>query len=225
MAFSAHTLDFLFINKLNDSREWFNERRDEYEEFVLNPMRQLVTDLRPAIMEIDPLLICEPKVNKSISRVFRDTRFSKDKSIFRDTFWCTFMRDKKLYHGMPGFFFELSPRNFRYGCGYYQVRPEVTHTVRQMILAGNADFKKAKKCVENSKKFTIMSDYIKRSKYPDQPEDVRLWLDMKNYGVIHESTDFELLFSENLAGVLAGEFKSLKPLYDFLIKAENMTKN
>ena len=223
MAFSAHTLDFLFINKLQDSREWFNERRDEYEEFVLNPMRQLVTDLAPAIMEIDPLMICEPKVNKSISRVFRDTRFSKDKSIFRDTFWCTFMRDKKLYHGMPGFFFELSPRMFRYGCGYYQVRPEVVDTVRQMILAGNLEFKKAKTCVEKNKKFSLMSDFYKKTKYPDQPEDIRLWLDMKNYGVIHESTDFELLFSDNLAGVLAKDFKALKPLYDFLIKAESIT--
>ena len=81
MPFSAQTLDFLFLNKLHDSREWFNERRDEYDAVVMEPMRKLVSNLAPVMMEIDPLLICEPKVNKSISRIFRDTRFSKDKSI------------------------------------------------------------------------------------------------------------------------------------------------
>lgn len=223
MPFSAHTLDFLFLNKLHDSREWFNERREEYDEFVMEPMRRLVTDLAPVMMEIDSLLICEPKVNKSISRVFRDTRFSKDKSIFRDTFWCTFMRDKKLYHGMPGFFFELSPRGFRYGCGYYQARPEVIDTVRKMILAGNPDFKRAERCLAKNSKFQMMNDNYKRSKYPDQPEKIRKWLDMKNHGVIFNSADFELLFSESLALTLAEDFKALKPYYDFLLKAELAT--
>lgn len=224
MAFSEKTLDFLFLNKLHDSREWFNERREEYETFVMEPMRKLVSDLAPVMMEIDPLLICEPKVNKSISRIFRDTRFSKDKSIFRDTFWCTFMRDKKLYHGMPGYFFELSPRGFRYGCGFYQARPEAVETIRNMILAGNPDFKKAEKCIIKNSKFAMMGESYKRSKYPEAPENLRKWLDLKNHGVICDSTDFELLFSENLVFELAGDFKSLKPYYDFLLKAEIITE-
>ena len=224
MAFSAHTLDFLFLNKLHDSREWFNERREEYDTFVMEPMRKLVSDLTPAMLEIDPLLICEPKVNKSISRIFRDTRFSKDKSIFRDRFWCTFMRDKKLYHGMPGFFFELSPEGFRYGCGYYQARPEVMDTLRKMILAGNPDFIKAEKCVLNNPKFAIVGDSYKKSKYPDVKENLRKWLDLKNHCVIYDSADFELLFSENLVLQLAEDFKTLKPFYDFLLKAELMTE-
>lgn len=224
MSFSANTLDFLFLNKLHDSREWFNERRYEYEQFVLEPMRKFVVELAPAIMEIDSLMICEPKVNKSISRIFRDTRFSKDKSIFRDTFWCTFMRDKKLYHGMPGYFFEISPRGFRYGCGYYQASPETMNTIRQMILAGSPYFKKAQRCVENNPKFQLREETVKRTKFPDQPENLRRWLDMKNHCAIAESTDFDLLFSETLSKTIAEDFKALVPLYNFFIKAESMTK-
>lgn len=223
MPFSAQTLDFLFMNKLHDSRDWFNERREEYDRDVMEPMRKLVSDLAPVMMEIDPLLICEPKVNKSISRIFRDTRFSKDKSIFRDTFWCTFMRDKKLYHGMPGFFFELSPRGFRYGCGYYQARPEAVDTVRKMILEGSPDFKKAERCIAENNKFKMMGERYKKTKFPDASEEMRNWLDLKNHGVIYSSTDFELLFSENLVFQLAEDFRALKPYYNFLLKAELAT--
>ena len=120
MPFCDESLDFLFLNRLNDSKTFFNENRSEYERLVLQPLRQLVTDIEPAIHEIDPFLVCEPKVGKSISRIFRDTRFTHDKHIFRDVMWCTFYRDRKLFGSMPAFFFEFSPRCTRWGCGYYQ---------------------------------------------------------------------------------------------------------
>ena len=49
MAFSAKTLDFLFMNKLHNDKVWFSEHRDEYEENVLKPMRELVDELAPAL--------------------------------------------------------------------------------------------------------------------------------------------------------------------------------
>ena len=87
MNFSKEGLDFLFENRLMDSKPWFIEHRDIYEEKVLEPMRELVEALAPTINEIDDRMICEPKIGKSISRIYRDTRFTHDKSIFREKIW------------------------------------------------------------------------------------------------------------------------------------------
>lgn len=220
MPFSEETLKFLFENRVVDSKAWFLEHRADYERFVLEPMRELVTALTPAIMSIDPLLICEPKVGRSISRIYRDTRFSHDKSTFRDIMWCVFIRDKKLYNGLPGFWFEFSPRIFRYGCGYYQASAEAMEAMRDMVIAEEKTYKAAKKAFDKQSVFHLGDSKYKRSRHPEQPEEKREWLDQRSLDFITESEDFELLFSNALADKLAADFKLLVPMYDFMMAAE-----
>lgn len=74
MPFTEETLEFLVMNKLSDSREWFHAHHDEYERLVVEPLAELVCALTPAMAEIDPNIICVPKVGKTISRIWRDTR-------------------------------------------------------------------------------------------------------------------------------------------------------
>lgn len=74
MPFTDETLEFLVRNKLMDSRVWFHEHRAEYERLVVEPLAELVEALSPAMAEIDPAIMCIPKVGKSISRIWRDTR-------------------------------------------------------------------------------------------------------------------------------------------------------
>jgi len=66
MPFSDKSIDFLFENRVVDNKAWFLEHRAEYESLVLDPMRELVTALTLAMHSIDPLLICDPKVGRSI---------------------------------------------------------------------------------------------------------------------------------------------------------------
>lgn len=75
--FSEKTIEFLKLNKLNNSKEWFNDHKDEYEEYVLLPLKELVYSLTSFMQSVDPLIICDASVNKTISRIYRDIRFSK----------------------------------------------------------------------------------------------------------------------------------------------------
>ncbi len=222
MSFSKSSLDFLFQNRINDSKPWFLEHKNEYNELVLKPLCELVTALEPAVHEIDKYLICEPKVGRSVSRIYRDVRFSNDKSVFRDVMWCTFMRDKKLYHGVPAFFFEVSPVGFRYGCGYYQASVESMDAMRQLILDGDRDFLSAIKAFKKQSVFHLEDVKYKRTKFPDQPDELREWLDQKSVCLIANSGDFDMLFSDGLAKKLADDYRSIKPIYDFLMKSESM---
>ena len=186
-------------------------------------MLQLVRDLTPTMLEIDALLCCEPKVGKCISRIFRDTRYSRDKHVFRDVMWVSFFRRRQLYYGMPGFFFELSPRGLTWGCGYYQASPEAMDAVRAMILAQDADFLAAQDVFASHGDFFLDDCRYKRTKYPSAPEALRRWLDLKNVCLLKRSEDFSLLLRDDLYALLAADFREMKPLYDFLIKAESRT--
>jgi len=221
MPFSQKTLDFLLTNRLMDSKAWFQDHRGEYEEFVLTPLRQLVIDLSPTIAAIDPLLICEPKVSRSISRIFRDTRFSRDKSIFREVMWCSFMRDRRMFHGLPGFYFEINPAGYSYGCGYYQAAPEAMEAMRDLIRAGDRSYRAARRACEKQDVFQLLDTRYKRTRHPDAEERDRLWLDQRSICLAAEGCDLALLFSPTLHETLASDFMKLLPVYRFLQKAES----
>ena len=94
MPFSEATLDFMALNRVMNSREWFHEHRDEYLSLVVEPIAELVEDMAPEMWKIDPSLIIIPKVGKSISRIWRDTRRGPELPIYRDVMWITLLRAK-----------------------------------------------------------------------------------------------------------------------------------
>src|SRR5271157_2207894 len=90
--FSAKSPAFLKELKEHNDKMWFEAHRHKYEECLLGPMRRLVSDLGEFTLSIDPLLEIRPVVNKTISRIYRDTRFSRNKLPCKTTMWITFKR-------------------------------------------------------------------------------------------------------------------------------------
>ncbi len=219
MPFTNETLHFLFENRLQNSKVWFDEHKPQYQEFVINPLIELVKDLTPTVLSIDDRLICEPKIGKCISRIYRDTRFSKDKSLYRDLMWVVFIRDKKLFYGMPGFFCEVSTSGFTFGCGYYDAGTQTMNSIRNLILNNHISFQDALAAYESQDLFFLTGDEYKKNRYPDSPENITNWLNRKNIAFISESNDFNLLFSEDFASYIAKGYKILEPIYKFLISA------
>lgn len=220
MPISQAALDFLTENRFEDSRDWFHAHKRQYESLVLAPLADLVEELAPTMRSLDPALIVEPRVDRCISRIYRDTRFSRDKFRYRDVMWIVFMRDKKLCHGPPAFFFEFSPRGFRCGCGYYQARPEVMAAGRALILENAPAFRKALRFFEEQSVFKLEGESYKRTRHAAQPPALRAWLDRKNWYAARQETDPSPVFAPDWGQVLAADFTRLKPVYDFFCAAE-----
>ena len=225
MPFSSKTLDFLLENKLHDSKDWYDSHKDDYRQYVIKPMAELVEALTPIMLEIDGLFVTEPKVGKTLSRVRRDTRFTNDKSLYRDTAWLVFIRDKKAFPCYPGFFFELSPRGFRYGCGYLEQDKDSLTAMRDMILNGDPAFNEANAAYKSQNVFALVGDTYKRSRYPEQSDELQSWLNRKYIDFIRDSEDFDLLFSDRLAAVVIDDLLLLEPEYHFMLKAEEKRAN
>lgn len=225
MALSAKTLDFLVENRLNNSRDWYQAHKAGFQSLVFEPMAGLVEQLAPAMREIDPQLVTEPKTDRTISRVYRDTRFSKDKSLYRDVMWLVFLRDKKAFPDAPGFFFEFSPQGFRYGCGYYSAPPKLMDAIRSLVLNHDRSFLLARDSLAAQPVFTLEGEKYKRPRYPDAAPEEQDWLDRKGISFLHNSKDFDLLFSDRLADTLSQDFELLKPAYEFLCRANSLAQS
>lgn len=216
--FSSEALKFLFENRMNNSKEWYDNHKSDYKTYVYNPLVELVNELSPTIREIDEQVITIP--SKLISRVRRDTRFTKDKTLYRDNAWIVFLRDKALMSTSPCFWFDLNQKGTSYGVGYYGAETGSMAKMREMILNRHPLFVKALSCYESQDQFIIGGDMYKRSKFPEQPENLKTWLDRKNIYFESIQDGFGLAFSKELPEILKEGFLRLKPIYDFLCMVE-----
>ena len=76
---------FTFFNQLkkNNTRDWFEKHRSDYDEFVLHPAREFVIEMGNKLRKIAPGVNAIPKINQSLFKINRDVRFSKDKSPYK----------------------------------------------------------------------------------------------------------------------------------------------
>ena len=81
--FTPESLSFFESLAANNNKVWFEEHRDDFEQCLMEPLKGLVSDLSGAMLAIDPELVTIPAVDKTISRIYRDTRFSRNKSPYK----------------------------------------------------------------------------------------------------------------------------------------------
>jgi len=217
--FSPKTLKFLRGLKANNNKAWFQAHRADYEKYVLQPLRDLVIDLGDFMLDIDPFFEITPSVNKTISRIYRDTRFSKDKSPFRSTVWFTFKNQKKDWTThVCGYFFELSVNSYRYGMGFYNAAPNIMSRFREMINENPKEFLKAISFFAKQKTFVLEGEKYKRIIDKTKPEKIQNWYQRKNMYLVCNRKIDDTLFSSKLVDDLASGFNLIAPFYHYLQK-------
>ena len=133
--FTNTTIGYLKDLAANNNKEWFENNRETYEVHLLSPLRQLSTSLGIVIMSIDKEIEIAPNVNKTISRIYRDIRFSNDKSPFRTDQWLTFRRPNKQWGNVPEFYFYFTPEEYQYGMGFYAATSQNMKLIRSHLSA------------------------------------------------------------------------------------------
>lgn len=215
--FSRKTFAFLRDIGRNNDKAWFEAHRAEYEEHVLKPLRDLVTDLADFMLGIDLSFEVAPAVGKTISRIHRDTRFSKDKSPFRDHMWIVFKRSGKDWaRYMPAYFLEISPRSYQYGLGFYEAAPDLMARFRQRIDEDPESFLKAVGWFARQKVFTLEGERYKRPIGRDKPEPLRTWYGYKSFYLTHDRPIDDAVLSPKFADQLMKHFGLAAPLYRYV---------
>ncbi|WP_392562769.1 DUF2461 domain-containing protein [Orbus sturtevantii] len=216
--FSQAGLNFLQEVRKQNSREWFAENREVYDDELIKPFRSLVEQLTSGMLIIDEWFETKPAIGKTISRINRDTRFSHDKSLYRSRLWLTFKRPSKDWKESPVYFFEIAPDMYRYGLGYYCAPKQTMDIFRSEINQDPNKFLDVIRCVK--KPFELVGEKYKRPLIKDQPEQIANWYNRKNFAIMATSTQIEDIFKADLAKKLLKGFKQLTPLYNYLMRIE-----
>lgn len=217
MAFSGfypEGLDLLIENRLQNSKPFYDEHKDAIKRLVQQPMADLILEISDAMREIDPLFVLVP--SKMISRVRRDTRYTRDKTLYRDHAWCTFCRPKNGYDARPCYYFEVMPDSWGYGAGYYRANPAELAVLRQFVLREDKRFLDAFDAVRRSGKFELYGEEFKRPKFPDAKPEYQPWLNKKNIGLSYSCTDFGPLFAGTFVDGMLKDLRAIAPFYHFL---------
>lgn len=214
--FSTKTLDFLKDLKANNNKVWFEANKQDYQNDLLEPMQNLIMDLGEFMLTIDPNLEIKPAVDKTISRIYRDTRFSRDKSPYKSTMWITFKRPRKDWKDAPVYFFEISPRSYRYGMGFYSASLQTMERLRNMISKKPAEFLEAISFYSRQKTFTVEGEKYKRILNNSIPEEVQDWYQRKNLYLVCNRNIDDHLFNRVLIDDLISGFGLLAPFYHYL---------
>ncbi len=213
---------FKFLRELNrnNNREWFAENKSRYENDVRDPAVEFVSQLQKPLAKIAPLLQAIPKAHGgSVMRIYKDTRFSKDKTPYKTNVGISLRHEADKNIHAPGAYVHLDPKECFVGVGCWRPESRVLSAIRASI---DEDAKRWKRVRDNKRfveHFELAGERLKTS-----PRDYS-----KDHPMIDDlrRIDFIGVAPLTQAEITSGEFVSLvidrikraKPLMEFLCDA------
>ncbi len=132
--FPKQAVDFYSGLAADNSKAWFDSHKNEYENFVMEPAREFVYALGIRLKEISPRIIADPRVNKSIFRPYRDTRFSRDKSPYKTHLGIFFWEGTGAKMECSGYYFHLEPPIVMLATGMHCFQKKQMEAYREAVV-------------------------------------------------------------------------------------------
>lgn len=209
------TYQFFWDIAFHNEKSFYEENKDRYRKNVYEPLKELVIALTPTVQEIDAAFNIRPA--SAVSRIRRDTRYSQDKTMFRDHAWLGFRRPGGMLSESLVVYAEFEREGYGYGMGMYGSNPELMREIRPRILANPQKFLALVKDPAFTDRFEVMGDLYKRPKFTDAPEDVLPYLNRKGLSFCFSSPNLKKTLSPAIADEIIEGFQMLKPVYRLLM--------
>jgi uncharacterized protein (TIGR02453 family) len=209
-----------FLEELgkNNNREWFHANKPRYEESKAM-FEQFVNSLLPAIAKFDDS-VRFLTAKDCTWRIYKDIRFSKDKTPYKTNMGAFMAKGGKKNHG-PGYYFHVEPGNFFVSGGVWMPEPEITKKIRQEIYYNYDEFRGILDHKEFRKYFSGIDDWDRQKLPPrDFPKDfpgIDLLLN-RSFTISHE-LDKKIFFSDRLLEYVVKVYKAMLPYNTFLRRA------
>ena len=228
MSFTPSALQFLRGLSAHNEKPWFEAHRSEYEQEVRDPMRELIEEMLVRFHDFAPEIGGDPK--RSMFRINRDVRFSKDKSPYKTHAACWFHHrgaSRRVgtdgEQGSAGFYFHLEPGGkSMLGAGVWMPPRPQLNRLRDEIVQKPKLFDQMARSLP--KRFGGIHDYsmltrVPRGYPPDHP--AAHWLRYQSFTSGRSLTDSHVT-SKSLTSLLAREYEALLPLVRWVNRAFNL---
>lgn len=161
--FTEGLFEFLIDLRMNNDREWFRENKRRYDRDVKEPLLRFIEDFEPRLHSVSAHFIADARANGgSMFRIYRDVRFSRDKSPYKTQAAAHFRHEAGKTAHAPGFYLHLSPDEVYAGVGIWQPDSESLARIRNAIDADPGKWERAAKDEAFLQEFTIGGDSLKR---------------------------------------------------------------
>lgn len=214
--FTDETIQFFLDLKFHNNTPYFHENHHRYVETVQTPFYEMISDLGEDMRKIDPLMEIRPY--KCLSRIHRDTRFSRDKSPYRDHLWFLFRRAAEPRDKSLNYFFEFGPDRLNWGMGLWGENRELMDLFRKR-MRNNPSGIMALIDDMNMPDHGLMlgGNFFKRIDIPPEiPQRLRIWYAGRDLYIYKEQANYQSAFSEQILKEVSKDFRILAPLYQML---------
>ncbi|MEW6264921.1 MAG: DUF2461 domain-containing protein [Thermodesulfobacteriota bacterium] len=218
--FKPETLRFFRDLAANNDKLWFESHRSEYEEHILTPARSLVLVLGRRLRKTAARVQADPRVNQSLFRLNRDTRFSRDKTPYKTHLALWFWEGPGPRMECSGYYFHLEPQRLMLGAGVYRFPDRMIEEYRRSVVhpKHGPALAKALDRVTGGGLFTIGGRHFKKTPRDFDPSHKNA--DLLLYNGLYAGTETpvpEELFSDLLVDYCLDRFEKMRPLHQWLL--------
>ena len=213
--FPPEAMTFLRGLKKHNTREWFQPLKEIYEEKVKAPMIDLVAALMRRMDDFAPDYTGDP--GKAIYRIYRDTRFSKNKTPYKTHIAAIFKHRDLVKHSGAGFYFSVAPEEIEVGGGVYMPMPEDLLAIRNHLAEHHEEFRRIAAARSVRRLFgEIAGESLSRAPkgYPAE-HPARDLLRMKQF-LFFGTLEPSLATTPKLYRELVIRFQAMSPFLEFL---------
>jgi len=162
--FTPETIGFLNELKKNNNREWFKENKPRYEELVLDVALRFIQSMQDPLEKIAPHFTVIPKrMGGSLMRVYRDTRYAKDKTPYKTNIGIQFRHEQAKDVHSPGYYVHIDTEQIFLGVGMWRPDSDPLFRIRQRIVDKEAEWLRASQDKKFSRHFKLGGQTLSRA--------------------------------------------------------------
>jgi len=199
----------------NNKRDWFLPRKEIFETKVKQPMCELVEALNASMLKFAPQYVTN--AGKAVFRFYRDTRFSKDKSPYKQQIAASFPRHGLERHAGAGLYFAVSHKEVAVGGGIYMPTPETLLAIRAYLADHHREYRKIAASSAIRKLFgEVQGEQLTRvpKGFPPAHPAADL-LRMKQF-LLYIELEPDIVTTPKLFGEIESRFRAMIPFLEFL---------
>lgn len=214
--FPEKTVEFFLNLRFHNDNSFFKAHEDEYRQFVKEPFYSFIQAMAPAVSKIADDMELRPA--KCMARIRRDTRFTKDKSPFRDHMWLLFRRACEPRDNAVMYWFEISPEAVEWGLGFWgDNRPAMDALRRRMETHPSEFLSVLEKCRLPEEGFLLYGDCYQRMKAPaGLPMALAPYYPRKSLYIKRTDVPLRAAYSGDIIDLVSRDYLRLKPMYELL---------
>ncbi|MCG8470178.1 MAG: DUF2461 domain-containing protein [Gemmatimonadetes bacterium] len=169
--FSNELFAFIKELKANNDKPWFEENKPRYEEHIKRAATRFIEDFGPHLEKISPHFVADPRGNGgSLFRIYRDTRFSKDKTPYKTHVGIRFQHERAKNVHAPGYYLHIATDGVWVGAGIWHPESDALKKIRGAILDDPTAWKRAKNAKRFRERYELTGDSLKRAPKGVDPE-------------------------------------------------------